>query len=80
MYIYLISGKQLDYRLVTRILDDIVHLCRKNNIQYISLEAANNTLRDYYIKYGFEELNNLINIKILQLNLNNSRCFIKNEY
>ena len=49
LYIYLICGKQLDYKLVPRILDDIIHLCRKSDIQYITLEAVNDTLKYYYI-------------------------------
>lgn len=55
LYIYLICGKQLDYKLVPRIIDDIVHLCRKSNIRYITLEPANDTLKDYYMKCGFTE-------------------------
>jgi hypothetical protein len=55
LHIYLICGKKLDYNLVPRILDDVVHLCRKYNIQYITLEPANEELKEYYIKCGFEE-------------------------
>ena len=37
LYIYLIGEKELDHKLVPRILDDVVNLCRKSNIQYITL-------------------------------------------
>jgi hypothetical protein len=73
LYIYLICGKQLDYKLVPRIIDDVVHLCRKSNINYITLEPANNILKDYYIKCGFKERYDIGNSKILELDVNNSR-------
>ena len=55
IYIYLICGKKLDYKLLPRILDDVVHYCRKDKISYITLEPANDNLKDYYMKNGFEE-------------------------
>jgi hypothetical protein len=69
LYIYLICGKRLDYKIVPKIIDDVVHLCRKNNIMYISLQPANDTLKDYYIKCGFREYtgqngNNLLELKV----------------
>ena len=73
LYIYLICGKQFDYKLVPRIIDDIVHLCRKSNISYITLEPANNTLKEYYIKCGFKEKNDIFGNNILVLDVNNSR-------
>lgn len=73
MYIYLICGKQLDYKLVPRIMDDVVHLCRKNNIHYITLEPANDTLKSYYIKCGFKERINMVGSTILEMSISNSR-------
>lgn len=55
LHIYLICGKKLDYNLVPRILDDVIYLCRKDNIQYITLEPANEELKEYYIRCGFQE-------------------------
>jgi hypothetical protein len=73
MYIYLICGKQLDYKLVPRMMDDVVHFCRKNNINYITLEPANDTLKSYYIKCGFKERVNIVNSIILEMCVSNSR-------
>lgn len=73
LHIYLICGKQLDYKLVPKIMDDVVHLCRKSDIQYITLEPANETLKEYYIKCGFEERSEIDNSKFLVLNVNNAR-------
>jgi hypothetical protein len=77
LYIYLICGKQLDYKLVPRIIDDLVYLCRKTNIKYITLEPANNTLKEYYINCGFKERCGIGDINILELNVNNSRIITK---
>ena len=77
LYIYLICGKQLDYKLVPRIIDDVVHLCRKSNIQYITLEPANDELKEYYIKCGFKERIAFGNSKLLELDVNNSRIIPK---
>jgi hypothetical protein len=73
LYIYLICGKQLDYKLVPRIIDDVVHFCRKNNIQYITLQPANDTLKSYYIKCGFKERVNIVGSTILELLVDNPR-------
>lgn len=73
LYIYLVCGKQLDYKLVPRIMDDVVHFCRKNNIQYITLEPANDTLKSYYIKCGFKERVEIIGSTILELYVDNPR-------
>ncbi len=56
MYIYLICGKQLDYKILPRMLDDIIHLCRKSNVKYIALVPSNDFLKEYYIKNGFVEI------------------------
>jgi hypothetical protein len=77
LYIYLICGKQLDYKLVPRIIDDVVYLCRKSNIRYITLEPVNNTLKDYYINCGFKERYGIGNSKLLELDVNNSRIITK---
>jgi hypothetical protein len=77
LYIYLICGKQLDYKLVPRILDDVVHLCRKSDIQYITLEPANDILKEYYIKCGFKERHAFGNSKLLELDVNNARIIQK---
>jgi hypothetical protein len=77
LYIYLICGKQLDYKLVPRIIDDVVNLCRKSNIQYISLEPANDSLKEYYIKCGFKERCGINNSKLLDLDVNNARIISK---
>lgn len=55
IYISLICGRGADFKTVPYILDDLVQLCRQNNIQYISLVPANQQLRDYYISCGFED-------------------------
>lgn len=73
LYIYLICGKQLDYKLVPKIIDDVVQLCRKSNISYITLEPANEVLKSYYIKCGFKERFGIGNSKLLELDVNNSR-------
>jgi hypothetical protein len=73
LYIYLICGKQLDYKLVPRMIDDVVHLCRKHNIQYITLEPANDTLKSYYIKCGFKERDTIDGSHILEMSVDNSR-------
>lgn len=56
LYIYLVCGKQLDYKILPRMLDDIIHFCRKSNIKYITLVPANDLLKEYYIKNGFVEI------------------------
>ncbi len=76
LYIYLICGKQLDYKLVPRIIDDVVHLCRNSNIQYITLEPANDTLKEYYIKCGFKERYAFGNSKLLELDVNDARIIL----
>jgi hypothetical protein len=73
IYIYLICGKKLDYQLVPRICDDIVHYCRKSNIQHIILQPANSELKPYYITKGFHEGKYLANNNILQLDVSMSR-------
>jgi hypothetical protein len=73
LYIYLICGKKLDYKLVPRIIDDVVHFCRKNNIQYITLEPANDVLKSYYIDCGFKERDNFGGSRILELPVDNPR-------
>ena len=55
LYVYLICGKQLDTKIVPRIFDDIVHLCRKQNIKYVTLMPLNDKLKTYYMSLGFEE-------------------------
>ena len=79
LYIYLICGKQLDYKLIPRILDDIINLCRKSNIQYITLEPANNTLKEYYMKCGFKERIVIGNKQILELDVNSARIITKSN-
>ena len=76
--IYLICSKKLEYKLLPRILDDIVHHCRKHNIQSIRLQPANSKLRDYYINNGFIE-NPTFNIKYLYLDVSKARIFSKNS-
>jgi hypothetical protein len=71
LYIYLICGKQLNYTLIEKIIDDVVHLCKKTNIQYIRLEPMNNALEDYYIQYGFKLTYGVGNSKLLELDVNN---------
>jgi len=74
LHIYLICGKKLDYNLVPRILDDVVHLCRKYNIQYITLEPANEELKEYYIRCGFKKEEEITSgIKYLMLDVSKSR-------
>jgi hypothetical protein len=77
LYIYLICGKQLDYKILPRIMDDIVHLCRKSNIQFVALEPANDELKEYYIKCGFKERFAFGNSNILELDVNNPRIIPK---
>jgi hypothetical protein len=74
LYIYLICGRQLDYKLVSRIFDDIVFICRKSNVQYITLQPANDILKSYYIECGFTEtFESNTNSIILELDVNKSR-------
>ena len=73
MYIFLICGIKLDYRLVPHILDDIVHYCRHNNIQGVTLKAANNDLKRYYIANGFRENTENSGDEILQFDVSKSR-------
>lgn len=73
LYIYLVCGKHLDYRILPRILDDVVYYCRKQNIEHITLEPANNTLKSYYIKCGFKEKQDIIGTNLLVLDVNNAR-------
>jgi hypothetical protein len=74
LHIYIICGKKLDYNLVPRILDDVVYLCRKENIQYITLEPANEELKEYYIRCGFEEYKDtLVGSKYFGLDVSKSR-------
>jgi hypothetical protein len=74
LHIYLICGKKLDYNLVPRILDDVVYLCRKENIQYITLEPANEELKEYYIRCGFKKEEEVTSgIKYLMLDVSKSR-------
>ncbi len=73
MYIYLICGIKLDYRLLPRILDDSVHYCRHNNISTISLIPASNELKNYYIANGFIENIDAKNNIILKLDVSKSR-------
>ena len=73
LYIYLICGIKADYKFVPRILDDVVEYCRKNNIQYISLEPVNNTVREYYIKCGFKERQDIAGNNLLTLDVDTPR-------
>jgi hypothetical protein len=63
----LLLGCPLEY--IHRILDDIIYLCRKNNIEYITLEPANDILKSYYINCGFKERLDYGNIPILELDV-----------
>ena len=67
----LLLGCPLEY--INRLLDDIIHLCRKNNIEYITLEPANDTLKSYYINCGFKERLDYGNIPILELDVKLAR-------
>jgi hypothetical protein len=73
MYIYLICGIKLDYRLLPRILDDSVHYCRHNNISSISLKPASDELKHYYIANGFTTNEEAKNNTILKLDVSKSR-------
>lgn len=73
LHILLICGKQLDYKLVPRILDDVIYFCRKSNIQYITLEPANDKLKSYYINCGFKERFDFSKIPILELDVKSAR-------
>jgi hypothetical protein len=76
LLILLICGKKMDYRLGPRILDDVVHYCRKEAIQYITLEPANDLLKKYYMDCGFIEVNK--ETKLLRLNVSESRMGKRN--
>ena len=76
LLILLICGKKLDYRLVPRILDDVVHYCRKEDIQYITLEPANELLKKYYMECGFIEVDK--ETKLLRLDVSKSRMGKRN--
>jgi hypothetical protein len=73
LHILLICGKKRDYNLVPRILDDVVYLCRKSNIQYISLIPANEELQNYYIQCGFEKNSMRIGDDMYVLDVSKSR-------
>lgn len=73
LHILLICGKKRDYNLVPRILDDVVYLCRKANIQYISLIPANEELQNYYIRCGFEKNSMRIGDDMYVLDVSKSR-------
>ena len=79
LYIYLICGRKLDNKLLPRILDDIVHICRKSQIKYIILEPANDTLKQYYMKYGFEEHIAYTGTKFIVLDVSKSRVSYKTK-
>ena len=69
LYIYLICGNPLNYSLILRILDDVIHFCKKYNIHYIRLESIDNTFKSYFLEYGFIEKIGISNIKILELDI-----------
>ena len=73
MYIHLICGIKFEYKLIPRIFDDIIHYCRKNSIRYITLKAANDKLKEYYIKNGFEENVDVSRDEIIQFDVSKSR-------
>ncbi len=73
LHILLICGKKRDYNLVPQILDDVVYLCRKVNIQYISLIPANEELQNYYIRCGFEKNSMRIGDDMYVLDVSKSR-------
>lgn len=73
LYIYLLCGKKLDYKLIPKIIDDLVDLCRKSNVQYITLQPINDTIKQYYIKCGFEERQDIMGTNMLVLDVNKSR-------
>jgi hypothetical protein len=77
LYIYLVCGRQLDYRVLPRILDDVVHYCRKNLIEYITLEPVNDVLKSYYLKNGFKEKDGIDGTNLLVLDVNNPRMVVK---
>jgi hypothetical protein len=54
-------------------------LCRKSNIEYITLEPANNNLKSYYLQCGFEEKHDIAGNNFLVLDVNNKRIITKNN-
>ncbi len=73
MLIYLICGVKLDYQLMPRIFDDIIHYCRKNNVRYVALKAANDQLKDYYIANGFTPYTDIAGDNNLRFDVSQSR-------
>jgi hypothetical protein len=73
IYVYLICGVKLDYQVLPRILDDIVHMCRKEGITHVTLNAVNPHLEQYYIAKGFVHGKNFANSDVLMLDVAKSR-------
>ncbi len=65
LYVYLVCGRKSEFSFLGLILYDLEAICMEENIQFISLEPVNNTVKQYYISHGFLENGHIINPSLL---------------
>lgn len=57
IHILLICASKSEFKVVDSILNDLTIYCLKNNYKYITLNPINDTIHNYYMKYGFKNIN-----------------------